>query len=195
MKRCGACGDECENHFNFCPTDGKPLVTNRDVAGFDYRPTIISDESLARRMAIQFAFVFQRLRDAWSSFKADPFVFLQNQFRHFRNNSRKTFARPYLRNGLMGAVAIVICVVVSITLLDKHALNRAPGEESDDLAPTVMIDLRTAPNSDSQSGIGVGEKGRVGFDKGRGEGSHPVPARSHGGGGGGDLSQLPPSQG
>ena len=63
MKRCGACGDEFENHLNFCPTDGKPLVTNRDVASFDYRPTIISDESLARRLAIQFAFLVSEF--AW----------------------------------------------------------------------------------------------------------------------------------
>ena len=32
MKRCGACGAEFENQFNFCPTDGKSLVANRDTA-------------------------------------------------------------------------------------------------------------------------------------------------------------------
>src|SRR2546425_5230884 len=165
MKRCGACGEEFEDQFNFCPTDGKRLFTNRDVAGFDYRPTIISDESLARRLAIQFAFLFQRLLVAWPRFRADPFVFLQNQFCQFKDNARRAVARPYFRNGLLVAVATVLCVMVSITVLDKHGLSRAHGEESDDLAPTVMIDLRTAPSADSQSGIGASEKGRVGFDK------------------------------
>ena len=195
MKRCSACDEQFENQFNFCPTDGKRLFTNRHTATFDYRPTIISDESLARRLAIQFAFLVQRIRLAWPLFKADPFLFLRNQFDQFKNNAGRAFARPYFRNGLLVAVATVLCVTVSITLLDKRGLSRARGEKSDDLLPTVMVDLRTVPDSDSQSGIGAGEQGRVGFDKGRGEGSHPVPARSQGGGGGGDHSLLPPSQG
>ncbi len=195
MKRCGACGEEFEHQFSFCPTDGKRLVTNREVASVDYRPTIISDESLAQRLANQVAFLIERFRAAWPRFKADPSLFLQNQFRQFKNNARRAFARPYFRNGLLVAVATVLCVMVSITLLDRRGLRRAHGEESEDLAPTVMIDLRTASNTDSQSGVGAGEEGRVGFDKGRGEGSHPAPARSQGGGGGGDHSLLPPSQG
>ena len=195
MKRCGACGEEFENQFSFCPTDGKSLVVNRDTASFDYRPTIISDESLAQRLAIQFAFLVQRFRATWPRFKADPFGFLQNQLNQFKNNASRAFARPYFRNGLLVAVTLVLCVMVSITLLDKRGLSRAKGEESTDLAPTVMIDLRTAPDTDSQSGVGAGENGRVGFDKGRGEGSGPKPARSQGGGGGGANSPLPPSQG
>lgn len=195
MKRCGACGEEFENQFNFCPTDGKSLDTNRDAATCDYRPTIISDESLARRLAIQFAFLVQRFRAEWPRLKADPFGFLQNQLRQHISNARRTFARPYLRNGLLASVAIVLCVSVSIMLLDNRGLNRATHDGGNDLAPTVMVDLRTAPNPDSQSGVGAGENGRVGFGNGRGEGSAPKLARSQGGGGGGDLSQLPPSQG
>jgi len=195
MKRCGACGEEFENQFNFCPNDGKSLDTNRDTARFDYRPTIISDESLAQRLAIQFTFLVQRFRATWPRFKADPFGFLQNQFRQFKTDARRAFARPYFRNGLLVAVTLVLCVIVSITLLDKRGLSRARGEEPNELAPTVMIDLRTAPHPDSQPGVGAGENGRVGFDSGRGEGSGPKPARSQGGGGGGDHSPLPPSQG
>src|SRR5439155_5854220 len=172
MKRCGACGEEFEEQFNFCPTDGKRLFTNRDTATFDYRPTIVSDESLARRLATQFAFLVQLFRVAWPLFKANPSVFLQNQFNQFENNVSRAFARPYFRNGLLVAVAIVVCVIASITLLDKHGSGRARGDESDNLAPTMMIDLRTAPDTDSHSGVGAGEQGRVGFDKGRGEGSH-----------------------
>lgn len=195
MKRCGACGEEFENQFNFCPNDGKSLDTDRETTPFDYRPTIISDESLAQRLAIQFAFLVQRFRARWPRFKADPFGFLQNQVRQFKNNAGRAFARSYLRNGLLVAVTLVLCVMVSITLLDKRGLDRSKGEESKDLAPTVVIDLRTAPNPDSQAGVGAGENGRVGFDKGRGEGSGPKPARSQGGGGGGDQSPLPSSQG
>ena len=195
MKRCGACGEEFANQFNFCPNDGKSLETNRDKAGFDYRPTIISDESLVQRLAIQFAFLVQRFRATWPRLKADPFGFLKNQFFEFKDNIRRAFARPYFRNGLLVAVILVLCVMVSITLLDKRGLSRAPDAGPNDLAPTVMIDLRTAPKTDSQSGVGAGENGRVCFDRGRGEGSGPKPARSQGGGGGGDNSPLPPSQG
>src|SRR5437588_12216087 len=105
MKRCGACGDEFENHFNFCPTDGETLFTNRDTATFDYRPTIISDESLARRLATQLAFLVQRVRVAWPLFKADPFVFLTNQFDQFQHYAIRAFARPYFRTCFRVAVA------------------------------------------------------------------------------------------
>jgi len=195
MKKCGACGEGFENQFNFCPTDGEPLSVNREGGSFDYRPTIISEELLARRLAIQFEFLVQRFRLAWPRFRAEPFVFLHDQFSQFKNNARRAFTRPYLRNGLLVAVTLVLCVMVSIVLLDKHGVDRGGGEEPNEVAPTVMIDLRTAPNSDSQSGVGAGENGRVGFDKGRGEGSGAKPARSQGGGGGGDHSLLPPSQG
>lgn len=195
MKRCGACGEEFANQFNFCPNDGKSLETNRDTTRFDYRPTIISDESLAQRLAVQFAFLAQRFRATWPHLKADPFGFLENQFRQFKDNARQAFERPYLRNGLLVAVTLVLCVMVSIKLLDKRGLKQAPGVDASDLAPAVMIDLRTAPRTDSQSGVGAGENGRVGFDRGRGEGSGPKPARSQGGGGGGDNSPVPPSQG
>ncbi|HXI61140.1 MAG TPA: hypothetical protein VNF70_00460, partial [Pyrinomonadaceae bacterium] len=195
MKRCGACGEEFESQFSFCPNDGKSLGMNRETAPFDYRPTIISDESLAQRLAIQFVFLVQRFRATWPGFKADPFRFLQNQFRQVKNNAGRAFARPYLRNGLLVAVTLVLCLMVSITLLDKRGLNRSPDIEANDSARTVMIDLRTAPNPDSQSGVGAGENGRVGFDKGHGEGSGSKPARSQGGGSGGDHSLLPSSQG
>jgi periplasmic protein TonB len=43
--------------------------------------------------------------------------------------------------------------------------------------------------------IGTGEGGRVGFNKGRGEGSLPKPAKAGGGGGGGQQQALPTQQG
>jgi len=44
-------------------------------------------------------------------------------------------------------------------------------------------------------GIGTGKDGRVGFNKGKGEGSLPKPAKAGGGGGGGQQDVLPPQQG
>ncbi|MFN2576386.1 MAG: energy transducer TonB [Pyrinomonadaceae bacterium] len=195
MKRCGACGEEFENQFNFCAVDGKTLFTNRDVTPFDYRPTIIDNESLPRRLFTQAVFLVERFRLSWFRFKASPRVFLQDGLRQVEHNARRTFARAYLRNGLLISLATVLCLVVSITLLDKHGLSRPRAEGPEDVPPAVMIDLRTTFSNDSPSGVGVGEQGRVGLNSGRGEGSHPTPARAQGGGGGGDHSPLLPSQG
>src|SRR5207237_6417514 len=66
---------------------------------------------------------------------------------------------------------------------------------ADEIADTVTIDFQDAPTPSSDSGMGAGERGRAGFERGSGEGSRPVPARAKGGGGGGLHDQSLASQG
>ena len=60
MKRCGACGEEFQNRFNFCPVDGETLI-EPEIGAINYSPTIISDVSLARRLLVQLPFLIERL--------------------------------------------------------------------------------------------------------------------------------------
>ncbi len=194
MKRCGVCGEEFRNQFNFCPVDGETL-SRAQQAAFAYRPTIISDDSLARRLAFQISFLVEQTRSVWPRFKANPFLFLTDQFAQIKHSVRLACGRRNLMTGLAVSFAAVFCVVLTVTVIDKQALRSAISEDSYDLASPIMFNLQTTPHADEQSGVGAGDNGRVGFNKGRGEGSGPTPARAQGGGGGGERSQLAQSQG
>ena len=196
MKRCGACGEEFHNHFNFCPVDGETLI-EREVAAINYSPTIISDVSLAQRLFVQLSFLIERLRLSWTQFTADPIAFLKLQVKEAREFLRTASARPYLRNALAASVMLVALVILAVVIFDRHAARRTQLEDPDRLDQAALIDSQIVPNDEPKwgSGIGANEQGRVGFNRGKGEGSGPTPARSHGGGGGGDGSQLPPAQG
>jgi len=77
-------------------------------------------------------------------------------------------------------VAVVVCLALSVFLLEKHAAQRRAADEADDDLRIVAIDSQSVPNENAKPGLGAGEKSRVGFEKG---------------GGGGDHAQLPPSRG
>jgi TonB family protein len=195
MKKCAACGAEFQNRFNFCPVDGQTLLRTRLVEGADYNPTIISDDSLVQRLAVQLSFLIELVRLGWPQFKSDPAGFLKSQVQKAFESSRDGFSRPYLKRGLTAAVIIVMLVIATVTILDHTAKKHShEGDEPDEF---VLVDPHTLPAADSksQSGDGANDNGRVGFNKGRGEGSGPTPARAQGGGGGGEHSLLPPSVG
>jgi TonB family protein len=196
MKRCGACGEEFQNHFNFCPVDGETLI-ERESDVINYSPTIISDVSLAQRLLVQLSFLIERLRLSWAQFIVDPIAFLKLQITAVRELYRTASAPPYLRKALAASLVLVALVIVSVVIFDQHGARRAQPADADQLDQAALIDAQMFPNDEPKSGSGIGanEQGRVGFNKGKGEGSGPTPARSHGGGGGGDGSELPAVQG
>jgi TonB family protein len=195
MKRCSACGEEFETKFNFCPVDGRPpsrVVTS----GHEFSLTIVSDSGLMRRLAIELEFVIEQARRSWPSFKGEPLAFTVNQVRALGNLVRKSLARPHVLSGSLAAVLLVSAIILSVLLLEKHSARTAASvDDRGEPSQTVEIDLRNEEKPRSDSGIGAGDKGRVGFDRGKGEGSNPTPARARGGGGGGTHNQLAASQG
>lgn len=194
MKRCGACGQPFQDRFNFCPVDGQTLSSD-DVEPFTYCPTIIADDSLGQRLLVQLSFLIQILRDTWTQFKADPMAFLKSQTEQAIEFFRSGSTRPYLKRALAASVSLVVLVIVTVVIFDRH--RRPPLEYVDDPAEVTLInpELFPAVESKPDSGIGANDQGRVGFNKGRGEGSGPTPARAQGGGGGGNQSTLPSSVG
>jgi TonB family protein len=197
MKRCGACGEEFQNQYKFCPVDGEALLMDHETIAFDYHPTIISDGSLVQRLAVQFSFLIERLRVCWPQFKADPVRFLQSETRQVLELLRHGSARPYLRKALAASVAIVGLVIISVMVVDQQRSRPSQLKDGDDLDNATLINPQMLPAAESKpdSGIGANDEGRVGFNRGRGEGSGPTPARAQGGGGGGTRSPLPASVG
>lgn len=194
MKRCHACGEDFENQFNYCPVDGQTLYS-AFPADFSYLPTIISDESLLTRLATQISFVVETARVAWPRFKADPFQFLNDQITQIKQSVKLACHERNLAGGLAVSLAMIFCVVITVTVIDRRAARPTVGNDPEDFTSPTMVNLQTIPKTDEQSGVGADGNGRVGFNQGRGEGSGPTPASSQGGGGGGDHSRLPPSQG
>jgi TonB family protein len=197
MKRCGACGEEFQSQFKFCPVDGEVLAPAGANDAVKYSPTIISDVSLAQRLVVQLSFLFDRLRGAWAQFKTDPKAFVRLEFTEALASLRNASARPYLRRAFAAAVMLVALVVVAVVIVERHAARHGQTGDQDDLNQAAWINPEMLPNDEAKSGssVGANDQGRVGFNKGKGEGSGPTPARAQGGGGGGDRSPLPSSVG
>jgi TonB family protein len=196
MKRCDACGEEIESKFSYCPIDGHLLAENKSTNSYEYSLTLISERSLAQRLLSEGQFLSGRWRQAWPQFTAEPIPFILSQLRQLNNNTKRVMRRPHFAAASLTAIVTILAVVGGAILLDTgRGHSTAPDEPEEELGEIVIFDRRDEEKPDSKSGVGAGEKGRVGFNKGRGEGSGPKPARSTGGGGGGDLSKLQQSQG
>jgi TonB family protein len=195
MKKCKVCGEAFERQYVFCPLDGMPL---REALAFEPREfnlTLIGDARLSQRLAIEIQFVLNQIKRAWPSFKSDPIAFTRTEFGELKERVKQTLGRPHVVSGAMTAMLVLSALILSLLFLGRHAPKRTNNAESNDLTRLFTIDFPSEPTQTSDKGVGAGEKGRVGFEKGKGEGSRPVPARAQGGGSGGMRDQAPPSQG
>jgi len=196
MKRCTTCGEEFADKFGFCPVDGKPL--RQSIAGgrHEFSLTIVNDVGLIQRLLIELGFVLERAKTSWPSFKSNPIAFTGTQLRDLRDLLKQSLARPYVLSGSLTAAFLLSATILSVLLLEKHSRRvDATADDREAVSQTVEIDLRSEEKPRTDSGVGTGQKGRVGFESGRGEGSRPVPARARGGGSGGMQNQADPSQG
>ncbi|MGH9904057.1 MAG: energy transducer TonB [Pyrinomonadaceae bacterium] len=220
MKTCSSCGEDFEDKFSFCPVDAAPLNTlaaaltnspNPDVAAFtfrhahlfsglaqtsrsEYHPTILNSKGLFERLTAELQFTVTRLRTSWPELKRDPIGFGKLILTDSAAFFRERFAGQRLMSSL-GAVFIVLTIVLVVTLVDRVEFKKnSIGSDS------VLVEILTIPASGQVSmplGVGVGahRKGRVGFERDKGEGSKEVPKRAQGGGSGGDKNKIQAQQG
>jgi len=135
-----------------------------------YQPTIIESKLLINRLAIQIAFVKDECR-------RDPRAFAKQLVLNFLTNPRIILA------------FVVATIVLAVVMKSPHA---TPGRDNavvdESLAEVVLLSpIETVALSEGA--------GRVGFNRGSGEGSGPTPRRAQGGGGGGDHNPTPPQTG
>jgi TonB family protein len=160
----------------------------------EFRVTMIDNTNLLERLARELGFLVMRLRQVWPDVKSDPLGFGRRLVLESSLWFRHTLAAPNSLAAIATALLVVLSAAMILVLsgrLAREATGRA-GNASEDLAQIVAFppDPNVAP---ADKGVGAGEKGRVGFAGGRGEGSALEPKKSTGGGGGG-LHNLKPAQ-
>ncbi len=152
--------------------------------------TLLSDVPLSQRLLAELSFFISRLKQRWPDFKEDPVALIKIEARHLGQVLKHAFSRPQVAAGLVTSIMFVMSVTLIVAVLDQRAVNRDQEDERDDLEVVTTINFPESPDNKSDPGIGAGEKGRVGFERGRGEGSRPESARARGGGGGGDGTRT-----
>ena len=157
--------------------------------------TLLSDVPLSHRLLAELSFLISRFKKRWPDFKEDPVTVIKIGAKHLGQILKHAFSRPQVAAGLVTSIMVVVSAILIVAVLDQRAANRDQEAERDELQVVTTINFPESLDSASDPGIGAGEKGRVGFERGRGEGSRPEAARSRGGGGGGTRAQLPSSQG
>jgi TonB family protein len=160
---------------------------------------MIDNSGLTERLARELRFMVQQLRQAWPAIKRDPIGISKRALVTSRLRLSNALAAPNALTGIVTALTIVLTAALLLLLGgrisnqdDTAAKQRA--DENEDLAQIVEF----LPDSNVEAndrGVGAGSLGRVGFAKGKGEGSAPELRKSTGGGGGGDHNRLPNQQG
>lgn len=162
----------------------------------EYQPTIIESGLLLSRLAVEIDFLKTELRLAWLDFKAHPKQFTIQTIRDFFKRSRVIVQAMPATSIALVIVTIAICTAV---LIDRKKSESAAFIDDDANPDLVMLDVSTRPPAKSEtksdSSIGKGGPGRVGFNSGKGEGSGPTPQLARGGGSGGDREPGAPQAG
>jgi TonB family protein len=174
-------------------SDAAYALPHPQKARFTFQPTILSNAGLLSRLSIEVKFLVTSLKNGWPAFKQDPLGFAKqtavDSFRSLTRDRRMLAMRTV-------ALFVVSSLALLLVIKDGSSPTNLLALKNADDASVQMLDLApaiAAPTTDK--GIGTGSLGRVGFDRGRGEGSHPEPMRAHGGGSGGDRQKLPVSSG
>jgi TonB family protein len=166
----------------------------------EYHLTIIEDGGIARRLATELRAIKQESQLTWPEFKRDPSGFTSRLISGYGSSVWRFFSSPTVAVGTITALLVVTTAILLAVGLDRWRVHSAELAEKqrEDLVLTELIntDIPDQPEETKpDKGIGTGEKGRVGFNKGKGEGSLPEFKRAGGGGGGGRQEALPAQQG
>ena len=159
----------------------------------EFRVTMIDNASLLERLARELRFLFYQLRLAWSALKRDPIGFSRRTILEGWLQLRRA-ATPNSLAALAAAMLLVLSAGLIVVLVGNRAKENGQSEalHRESAAIAEMIELLPNPDATKEDhGVGAGQKGRVGFAIGKGEGSAPEPKKATGGGGGGDHNPLP----
>jgi TonB family protein len=166
------------------------IAHSTDRPSHEYQPTIIETRPLISRLAIQIAFFRGELKQSWPKFKEDPVAFgkvITHQLLHSLGST------PNAIPATVAAVVAIAFVIIMALLVDKS--TRTTDRALVEVEPEVVMMNFTNPFNSGTGSIGLDGPGRVGFQKGTGEGSGPSPRLAQGGGGGGNHTPLPPQSG
>jgi TonB family protein len=224
MKHCPTCQEEFANKFSFCPVDGTPLddVTVSSAApeippmhvigGYaapatlvaagasEYHLTFVDDTGLTRRLMGELKEVAHHSELTWPEFKRDPFGYSRRFIVGYSTLVWRFFSSRNVAIATSTALLLVLTAVIAFVVYGKNHSGLAAGQRENDLIVEQLINPDEIPPEEAEEtkpdkAIGTGQGGRVGFNKGKGEGSLPKPQKAGGGGGGGQQDVLPTQQG
>ncbi|HEV7375762.1 MAG TPA: energy transducer TonB [Pyrinomonadaceae bacterium] len=220
MKHCPTCQEEFANKFSFCPVDGTPLndaaidlaaSSSPDIppmhlsgayaaagalvpVGSEYHLTFLDDTGLTRRLMDKLKVVAHNSELTWPEFKRDPFGYSGRFVKGYSSLVWRFFSSRNVAIATSAALLVVLSAAIAVIVTGRN--NEAAQAKLDkDLMVEELIAPEDIPaeieKTKPDEGIGTGKGGRVGFNKGKGEGSLPKFAKSGGGGGGGQQDTLP----
>jgi TonB family protein len=222
MKHCSTCQEEFANKFSFCPVDGTPLdeltasspmpdiqpmhlgggyaATAALVpAGAEYHLTFVDDTGLTRRLMSELTEVAHHSELTWPEFKRDPFGYSKRFLVGYGTLLWRFFSSRNVAIATSSALLVVLTAIIAFVVVGRAHSNLALSQSDPDLIVEQLINPDEIPAEAEETkpdkAIGTGQGGRVGFNKGKGEGSLPKPAKAGGGGGGGQQDTLPTQQG
>jgi TonB family protein len=189
------------------PADDTPHAAEQPVSAIPtytnpgYHLTIIEDAGITSRLLGELRSVKEESRLTWPEFKRNPKAFTSRLVSGYGRSTWRFFSTPTVAIGTLSAILFVGIAILLLFGLDRWRVHSAElaEQQRQDIELTQMVDLSeipdTAPEKEPDKGIGTGEKGRVGFNKGKGEGSEQQFKRAGGGGGGGRQEQEQAQQG
>ncbi|MBD0324918.1 MAG: TonB family protein [Pyrinomonadaceae bacterium] len=166
----------------------------------EYHLTIIEDAGITRRLLSELSAVKHQSQLTWPEFKRDPAGFSKRLASGYSRSAWRFFSTPSVAFASIFALLAVTTAILAVIGLDRWRVHSAELAEKqrEELELTQMINTEipeAEPETKPDKGIGTGEDGRVGMNKGKGEGSKPKFERAGGGGGGGRQEALPAQQG
>ena len=177
------------------PVSAIPTYTNPG-----YHLTIIEDAGITRRLMSELSAVKHQSQLTWPEFKRDPRGFSSRLVSGYGRSAWRFFSTPSVAFASIFALLAVTTAILALVGLDRWRVHSAELAEKqrEQLELTQMINTEipdAEPETKPDKGIGTGEEGRVGMNKGKGEGSKQKFERAGGGGGGGRQEALPAQQG
>ncbi|HYG80618.1 MAG TPA: energy transducer TonB, partial [Pyrinomonadaceae bacterium] len=170
------------------------------VPAGEYHLTFVDDTGLTRRLVDELKQVAHNSELTWPEFKRDPFGYSKRFVVGYSSLVGRFFSQKNVAIATSTALLVVLSFCVWFVVYGKMERQRRLAENESDLVVEQIISPDDIPaeieeEKEPDKGIGTGEQGRVGFNRGRGEGSKPKFEKAGGGGGGGQQDTLPPQQG
>jgi TonB family protein len=179
--------------------EATPAASTALVPANEYHLTFVDDTGLTRRLMGELQEVAHHSELTWPEFKRDPFGYSRRFVVGYSSLVWRFFSSRNVAIATSSALLLVLSVVIAFVVVGRaHGGGGARAEN--DLIVEQLINPEEIPPEEAEEtkpdkAIGTGQGGRVGFNKGKGEGSLPKPAKAGGGGGGGQQDVLPTQQG
>ncbi len=162
----------------------------------EYKLTMLDGVRLPRRLVAEFRFVEDEFRKAWPELKRDPIGFGIREVGRSIVFVKRLLLAPNVLVGILTAFLIVASIALTIRLLEKAGgSSTQAAAANEDIFTSDVVTLDLARTNHSDLGVGFRGKGRVGFERDKGEGSNAQPKHARGGGTGGLRDLVEPQNG